>query len=60
MPYCHPEIMINVFNSGNVRLFNKNSIGDKDTLKVLINRQNIPKKVKHDPNAVEDFIDVDS
>ena len=43
------------------RLFNKDSIGDKGTLKqlqVLINRQNIPKKVKDDPNAVEDFIDV--
>ena len=43
------------------RLYNKDSIGDKGTLKqlqVLINRQNIPKKIKDDPNAVEDFIDV--
>lgn len=42
-------------------MFTKNSIGDKGTLKqiqVLINRQNIPTKVKDNPNAVEDFIDV--
>lgn len=43
------------------RLFTNDSIGDKGTLKqlqVLINQQNIPRKVKDDPNAVEDFIDV--
>ena len=42
-------------------MFTKNSIGDKGTLKqlqILINRQNIPTKVKDNPNAVEDFIDV--
>ena len=43
------------------RLFTNDSIGDKGTLKqlqVLINQQNIPRKVKDDPNAVEDFIAV--
>ena len=42
-------------------LLTKDSIGDKGTLKqlqVFINQQNIPSKVKDDPNAVEDFIDV--
>ena len=43
------------------QLYNKDSISEKCTLRqlqVLINRQNIPTKVKDNASAVEDFIDV--
>ena len=42
-------------------MYSKESDGEKGTLKQLqtaINRTNIPTKVKNDPMAVEDFIDL--
>ena len=39
------------------RLYKKESIADKGTLKVVLGRQ-LPSNVKDDPNSVERFFDV--